>query len=334
MKPKCPKFFLLMLLLTVAQTAINAQAKKGAVIAGNLFLDDSWDTVIYLSYVPTYDDMYSMSSDMIIARTGIDSSGYFEFNINFLPAEERLYRLHIVKKEDSPTTLIIGGKDENHLFLIANRSSNIKLSSSFAFPPFRHITFEHSPANNAFQKITNLVFTAETSYEESSASKRMLIEKQLEKDLLKTADTSKTFLVSLYAVYESKYQNRYTENAEFYRGYLKKWRHEDSTYFKSFKKSLPYKAPNFILLFFIAITISIVTIGVYFILKHNPTRKRKLQKLSIQERKVFELLRKGATNQEISTECNIGINTVKTHVHNIYSKLGIKSRKEIMNIDV
>ena len=321
-------------LFTLACITTNAQNKNGAVISGNLFLDNSWDTVIYLSYIPTYDDMYSMSSDMIIAKTGIDSSGSFRFNMNFLPAEERLYRLHIAKKGDSPTTLIIGGKDENHLFLIANRSSNIYLSSSFAFPPFRYITFENSPENTAFQQISNMVFMAETSYEESSAAKRMLIEKKLEKDLLKIADTSRIALVSLYAVYENKFKNKYAENADFYNRYSKKWKHQDNAYFKSFRKALPHKTSRLTSLSFIAFIILIVVTGVLFIPKYIPNKKRKLQKLSIQERKVFELLRKGATNQEISTECNIGINTVKTHVHNIYSKLGIKSRKEIMNIDL
>jgi len=54
--------------------------------------------------------------------------------------------------------------------------------------------------------------------------------------------------------------------------------------------------------------------------------------LSIQERKIHEALKDGKSNKEISEEFNIGISTVKSHVSSIYSKLNIKSRKEILNL--
>jgi len=63
------------------------------------------------------------------------------------------------------------------------------------------------------------------------------------------------------------------------------------------------------------------------------TDKSLLQSLSMQEKKVFEFLRKGASNKEISTELNIEVSTVKSHVYKIFSRLGVKSRKEIINGD-
>jgi len=56
-----------------------------------------------------------------------------------------------------------------------------------------------------------------------------------------------------------------------------------------------------------------------------------IKSLSVQERKIFTLLKDGKSNKEISEEFNIGLSTVKSHVNNIYSKLNIKSRKEGMN---
>ena len=139
--------------LTIA-SPLYGQKTNGS-IYGKLLLDNSWSSTIYLSHIPTFDDMYAMSSEMIIAKTGIDSLGYFEFNIDFLPVEENLFRLHIVKKDDSPATLIIGGKDENHLFLIANRYSKIHFTSELYYPPFKNIVFENSKENQSFQRITN-----------------------------------------------------------------------------------------------------------------------------------------------------------------------------------
>ena len=57
------------------------------------------------------------------------------------------------------------------------------------------------------------------------------------------------------------------------------------------------------------------------------------QQLSVQEKKVFDLLKAGSSNKEISDALNIEVSTVKSHVHKIFSRLGVKSRKEIVNGD-
>jgi DNA-binding NarL/FixJ family response regulator len=53
--------------------------------------------------------------------------------------------------------------------------------------------------------------------------------------------------------------------------------------------------------------------------------------LTPREAEVMELLRDGATNAEIAHELSIGIETVRTHARNIYRKLGIGSRRELMS---
>ena len=58
-----------------------------------------------------------------------------------------------------------------------------------------------------------------------------------------------------------------------------------------------------------------------------------IENLSIREREVFDLIVIGKSNKEIALEVNVSINTVKFHVKNIYGKLNIKSRKEVLTID-
>ena len=48
-----------------------------------------------------------------------------------------------------------------------------------------------------------------------------------------------------------------------------------------------------------------------------------MKNLSVQERKIYTLLKEGKSNKEISEELNIGLSTVKSHASNIYSKLKI-----------
>jgi DNA-binding CsgD family transcriptional regulator/uncharacterized membrane protein SirB2 len=53
--------------------------------------------------------------------------------------------------------------------------------------------------------------------------------------------------------------------------------------------------------------------------------------LSEREIEVAELLIKGMSNKEIGESLHISINTVKTHIKNIYGKLGISNRLQLIN---
>lgn len=52
--------------------------------------------------------------------------------------------------------------------------------------------------------------------------------------------------------------------------------------------------------------------------------------LSGREKEVEALLRQRKSYKEISNELNIGINTVKTHVKNIYSKREVSNKSELI----
>jgi hypothetical protein len=241
----------------------NAQNKSIAHISGHLSIDNTWDSIIYLSHISTFDDMYVMSNEMILARTVIDSLGYFKFNLDFLPKQENRYRLHIIKKEDTPATLIIGGKDENHLFLIANCFSNIQLISNSSYPPFRYVTYDNSEENSDFQEISQMVFKADSIAAESSASKRMLIESHLHKDLLFIADTSNDFLVSLYAIYKTRFESNYSSSMDFYKSYIIRWRNQDNAYFKSFAKQLPINSNTNVIVISVILAFILTIIGFF-----------------------------------------------------------------------
>ncbi len=53
-----------------------------------------------------------------------------------------------------------------------------------------------------------------------------------------------------------------------------------------------------------------------------------MEPLTSQERRVLRLLAEGLSNQEIAQELIVSLNTVKTHVKNLYSKLHVNSRTQ------
>jgi len=65
---------------------------------------------------------------------------------------------------------------------------------------------------------------------------------------------------------------------------------------------------------------------------HRRTTKEKLNtdllNLSNREKEVLSLLAEGYSNQEIADKLFVSLNTTKTHVSNIYSKLGVSRRTQ------
>ena len=54
--------------------------------------------------------------------------------------------------------------------------------------------------------------------------------------------------------------------------------------------------------------------------------------LTPREADVMELLQRGLTNAQIAHELSIGVETVRTHARNIFSKLGITTRRELARL--
>ncbi len=326
-----------LLTLVAIGPAVVGQHNETTSISGYLPIDDTWEPVVYLSHISTFEEMHYMSSKMIIAEGNIDSLGYFNINLDFLPKAENLYRLHAVKSGNTPATLIIGGRDENHLFLIHDGMANLELTGLSSYAPFKNVMFKHSKQNNAIQHITNMVYQSDSIGSVSSASKRSLIEHQLHANLLSIADTSSNLLVSLYALYKSKFESNYPSNLAYYESFIEQRKDEDNTYYKAFLKRLPVAhnnelpaTPNSNAVIIVVMALILGVAG-FFLGKFGLRKNRKLKKLSVQERKVYELLLQSATNQEIADHLNIGLSTVKSHVNSIFSKLNVKSRKELLN---
>lgn len=304
----------------------------GPALYGQLNLDASWDRTIHLSYIPTFEDRYAMSQDMIIAEAAIDSLGCFRLDLGFLPDRDQLYRLHLVKRGNFPTTLTIGGQHENHLFLLANGREDIHLQATSGSPPFGTVTYPDTSLQARFQEVTDLVNQTEAEAAQSMAAKRQFMEQRLQEQLRTIGDTTSHPLISLYAIYLSQFESNHTDYRDFYQAYRQKWKDEDSAYFTAFRQKLPARINYLRIGGFVLGGIALIGLG--FVLGRNrtPTNNPGLRDLTVQERKIYGLLRQGATNQEISEACHIGISTVKSHVSSIYRKLNVKSRKDILNL--
>jgi DNA-binding CsgD family transcriptional regulator len=325
-------------LLTLILISLFSQVGKSqSRIDGHIFIDTTiWTPVVYLSLIDHFDQMNSMTNEMIIDRTSIDSQGNFSFNTQYFPEDDHLYRIHISRRSDPPATLTIGGKDENHVFFIANRQSKILLNDTGTADFLKDVHVSGYSPNKNFGEINEICSFIDSTGFPGSIIKIDLIRNAINEKLRFYADTCSNPLVSLYALYKSQFEKNYPVNQQYYNKFLKKWENEKSTYFVEFKKKIPISQNNTRLSGFLIIGVGLI-IGflscfVYFKLftkDQNP-----LHDLSVQERKIFALIMEGKSNKEISDILLIGLSTVKSHVNSIYSKLGINSRKDVLNLNL
>lgn len=301
-------------------------------IRGKLNIDTTWNRVVYLSIIPSLEQLNSISNQMIIEKSDLDKNGRFSFRTDYLPVENYVYRIHISKKGDPPASLIIGGKDENHTFLIANNQSYISVNSINSISIFGEIEIKNSLRSQLLNEVDKMVLFVDTTNFNSSSLKRELMENALDEKLRRFADTCSFPLVALYAIYKSNFETNISENPNFYNRFLEKWTHEKSLYFEEFRKRIPVENQqrNYSFLFGIS-GLLLGAILTLFIQKIIPRKTNPLLELTIQERKIFSLLENEKSNKEISDELNISLSTVKSHVNNIFSKLNLKSRKEILS---
>jgi DNA-binding CsgD family transcriptional regulator len=328
--PLIRKVCCLMLALGLAGSRLSAQQQ----ITGQIGLDTTrWAPVAYLSRIPDFTQLYSISNESIILKSGIDSKGRFSFDCSNLPPGDHLYRLHISKKGDPAASLIIGGQDENHLFLVADANSDIRIRIGGGRRLMAATSVGGYAPNRALLEINQIAGFLDTLDFYGPAVNRDFVRQAVYDRLRSYADTCSNPMISLYAIYKSRFESDCLVNPAYYRKYLHKWRKEDSAYFQAFRAELPVKEKPGLHLplgIFLCVILISGTAFVYLRRKRTPG-KNPYQSLSVQERKIFSLLKEGRSNTEISEECGISLSTVKSHVNSIYSKLNINSRTDVMD---
>lgn len=327
------KYSILFLVLVSFTQNSNSQAG----IKAQLILDTAiWNPVAYLSLIQDFEAMNTMSYEMITDKAIIDDSGRFSFDTKYFPDGDNLFRIHISKKTDPPASLIIGGNDENHFFVVANKNSQIIIKDSSSIEFIKDIKIEGYYPNQMFRQINEIAGYLDMTSFNGSLIKSELIRNAIYEKLRQYADTCSNPLVSLYALYKSQFEKNYPVNQQFYKNFLTKWKQERSTYFTEFRKRIPSAGNS-------KVTLLLFLGGLFFIIgflvglaviKLSKKKQNVLKDLSVQERKIFTLIMEGKSNKEISEVLKISLSTVKSHVNSIYTKLDINSRKDVLNLNL
>lgn len=317
----CVFLFLLSAMLTAQNTV------SGYVQLENLDTPEE----VYLAQMDL-EDMANYQKAKKIAVVHTDKNGFFEFKQSLISNKEAIYRIHVRRFEK----VLKDTLQVDQLFLFSNRDSIYFKKSKTLFSNYTNTnladvewqklrSFERQLRKQDLKKEDSLsvayVGSLKTYTKDSLeilmvkliGIKQLNTKKLLEKDIAKNPKYYVALLTELkeseierseYLFLENKLAFLTTEVAE--------------------NKYVISSIVNFLL--------GAAVLGLLFFVV-QVKRKSKvvvISDLSKQEKNIQGLILQGKSNKEIANELFISLSTVKTHITNIYGKLQVSSRKELL----
>lgn len=306
---------------------------------------------IYLSLL-RYNEENFISNEQIVFSTQTDSIGYFEMKGKLLSEKNKLYRIHSnIDKNLTGLQLFDNELDKNfHNFIFSN-------SDSIFFPDKKQVWFSRSQNSNQadreWRKSLEYELELLKEYSETENNEvKQQVKKSFSKELkLYCADSLRDHLVKLLAFSHIKkntpdLEEDYKKNPDFYSKIQSelKQQYSSASYYLQFQEEISILSISVIkqnylfhkkLNYLLGILLLIVLITILFLSQKIRTQKRQevineISTLTNQEEKIAKLICNGMSNKEIASTLFISQSTVKTHIRNLYSKLEIFNRQQLI----
>ncbi|WP_420602658.1 response regulator transcription factor [Flagellimonas sp.] len=309
-------------------TLFGLQLSAQNAVSGFVNFDDSeaWKPKIYLSQVPL-SGLEHNKRQMRIAIADIQDNGFFKFDKKHFSDSNKIYQLHVERirqiVNDTVTT--------NVTFMLSGKDK-------IEFKRGNQVFGEYSTTNHADKEWQKL-----KAFESNLVSQYLVQGEMTDSRKGFVKDSLQILMVKLIGIkqLESKQllDKDISENPSYYLDVLadlkestidasEYWFLEKKTAYLTqmvMEKELQKSRWLNMGLGFLVLVLGVVIIGM--------KKKRQavlISGLSKQEKTVRNLILQGKTNKEIANELFISLSTVKTHITNIYSKLNVGSRKELV----
>ncbi|WP_373516673.1 LuxR C-terminal-related transcriptional regulator, partial [Pricia sp.] len=271
------------------------------------------------------DHLQELKFSKEIAWSPIMENGSFSFDRKHISDKNAIYRLYVKRMEKAITDTV---------------------ARSTAFILSRSDTILFHKADVPFGNYTNSN-VADKEWRRMREFERQLLQSQLAEgeaaSQLKSyaKDSLRILVVKLIGVRELEEKQLLdydiAKNPDFYLALLDEMKESDMppAQYKFLEKKLAFLTQeaierkyawsttiNFILGFMV--------LGLGALLIVRSKRRSVLPDLSRQERNIQTLILEGKSNKEIANELFISLSTVKTHITNIYSKLKVSDRRELL----
>ncbi len=306
---------------------------------------------VYLSLL-RYNEENLISTEQVLFFTQTDSTGYFEMKGKLLSDKNKLYRIHSnIDKNNKGLQFSDSETDKNfHNFIFSN-------SDSIFFPDKNQVWFSHSQNSNLTDKEWRKSLEYELKlleeYAETKNSEAILQAKKSFSNEFKlySTDSLTNPLVKLLAFSHIKgniidLEEDFKKDSDFYfkiQNSLNQY-YSGTSYYSQFQEEISklsistinqsYKFHKNINYLLGTLLLILLTTILFLFQKIKVIRKQEIisevSTLTNQEEKIVKFICSGMSNKEIASTLFISSSTVKTHIRNIYSKLDISNRQQLI----
>ncbi len=279
---------------------------------------------VYL-YKLSLEDIRGSKMAKEIAWSPLGADGSFSFKSNLLSNQDAFYQLHLNRLGITHNDTIA----KSNPFILSSRDS-INFKSGI-----QHFE-KYSTTNIADKEWTRL-----RGFEQrlQKANNKFEHNDQERKSYFK--DSLRILIVKLIAVQELEDKNLLDQdiakNSEYYLMLLEELQESKlpSAQYQFFEKKLAFLTKEVVEQKYawskaINIILALIVFGLICFTLFNRKYVEALPELSKQERAIKKLILEGKSNKEIANELFISLSTVKTHITNIYSKLKVSNRQELL----
>ncbi|MCL6273629.1 helix-turn-helix transcriptional regulator [Muricauda sp. 2012CJ35-5] len=310
---------------------------------------------VYLSLVEDYRKSSRIYLEQIISRSYVDSVGNFAFVGDNLSTTNRIYRIHLDECEKQDDTHHFMGQcnSSQSVLFIANNNDTVHFPISFTDQDLCTI---HSSNSKSGQLLQVAQLKEEMIFDfmdfRSEANQKLNSKKWFAR-LQEFGLNAKEPLTELYIfdfLSDRKnetypYYLQDVSNNPYYIGLHERLNNNyvGADFTRQFEAEINAdkqlasfsgeKPVNWQWILGLLLAVS-VSFNLYLLNRYKKRQKNnrsaQLQMLTPQEQKIVQLIMEDKTNKEIAADLFISHSTIKTHINNLYKKLNVSSRQEVV----
>ncbi|WP_108803525.1 LuxR C-terminal-related transcriptional regulator [Aquimarina sp. Aq107] len=320
------KIYLFILILCIG---FNTNGQE--IVSGYLHIENpkDWEQEVHLSKVELNESNNSYTYTPI-ASSDISEKGYFAFDQKWFNTTDHIYKIHLNPISESKNKELV---KNSKLFILSKNDSIHFEKGETLFANYS----TNNQADKEWQQLKKFESKFESLHDNFDTEEYLLRTKGYIKDSLQILLVK---LISIKKLDDKKLLEKdIKENTAYYNSLLKELKSSeiDPSLFIYLENKLSLVDKRItekkysLSMFLNGIAGFIILTLVFLIIrKRKKGNSAPISALSNQENTIKELIISGKSNKEIANELFISINTVKTHISNIYSKLNISSRKELL----
>ncbi|MGB6151511.1 MAG: helix-turn-helix transcriptional regulator [Pricia sp.] len=314
------------MILVVSIFGMNLAITAQTAISGYIDLNEDSLRVqkVYLAKL-NIDHLQNLKYAKEIAWSQVSEDGAFSFDRKHISDKNAIYRLYVKGMEKAIADTIA----QSNAFILSS-SDTINFQKDGV--PLGNYT-NSSLADNEWRRMREF---------EKQLPQSQLAESQEASQLKSYAkDSLRILMVKLIGIRELEEKqlldHDIAKNPDFYLALLDELKESDlpPAQYLFLEKKLAFLTQEIIRQKYawstaINYILGFLVLGLGTLLIVRRKRSSVLPDLSRQERNIQNLILKGKTNKEIANELFISVSTVKTHITNIYSKLKVSNRRELL----